>query len=324
MNLNVATLRELIAEKQHYTGDDELALVFYVPVVDSLPAAGMDGELVALKSGATLTVYVYNLSAGQWETIGEGVPATTVTDETSFGISKAVGTGTKYAREDHTHGTPSDTPLEKVANKGAASGYASLDATTKVPTAELGTGTASSSTYLRGDRSWQAISVGGHNKDAYSPDEFRGVSGGSLGGEDGLTYYSFPTGVDAALHRSIKPPEAWDGSEDIYVAVWWAGKSQPEGSESWYARVTIGIHYNQDTGGPTYSTVAHSQTLDIPEADPDYEEYHRTVFTITPESEDPDWGVNDLYSLLVERRGTQEGDDYGGAIYIYLVELYVT
>jgi hypothetical protein len=35
-----------------------------------------------------------------------GTPATTVTDETSFGVSKTVGTSANYAREDHTHGTP--------------------------------------------------------------------------------------------------------------------------------------------------------------------------------------------------------------------------
>ena len=45
---------------------------------------------------------------------------------------------------------------EKVATSavGAASGVASLDGTTLVPTAQVATGTANSSTYLRGDRTW--------------------------------------------------------------------------------------------------------------------------------------------------------------------------
>lgn len=37
---------------------------------------------------------------------GSGTPATTVTDETTWGISPAVGTDTEYARQDHTHGSP--------------------------------------------------------------------------------------------------------------------------------------------------------------------------------------------------------------------------
>jgi hypothetical protein len=35
-----------------------------------------------------------------------GTPATTVEDETTFGITPAVGTDTEYARQDHTHGSP--------------------------------------------------------------------------------------------------------------------------------------------------------------------------------------------------------------------------
>jgi hypothetical protein len=51
---------------------------------------------------------VYNPSAGG------GTPATTVTDETTYGIAPAVGTGTNYARQDHTHGsqaTPTKTTV---------------------------------------------------------------------------------------------------------------------------------------------------------------------------------------------------------------------
>jgi hypothetical protein len=46
--------------------------------------------------------WLHNLTSAQ-NVIG---PATTVTDGTSFGLSKAVGTDTTYAREDHAHGTP--------------------------------------------------------------------------------------------------------------------------------------------------------------------------------------------------------------------------
>lgn len=49
---------------------------------------------------------------------------------------------------------------QSTSAKGAASGYASLDGTAKVPTAELATGTANSTTYFRGDRTWATISSG--------------------------------------------------------------------------------------------------------------------------------------------------------------------
>ena len=67
-------------------------------------------------------------------------PATTVTSETSFGVSSAVGTGTKYARDDHTHGSPTNpvpahvalsdphTQYQQEVEKDAASGYAGVDA----------------------------------------------------------------------------------------------------------------------------------------------------------------------------------------------------
>lgn len=70
-------------------------------------------------TGATATIYIaadtnkiyrwdgavyVELSAGG----GGGTPATTVTSETSFGITPVVGVSTNYAREDHTHGSPVD------------------------------------------------------------------------------------------------------------------------------------------------------------------------------------------------------------------------
>jgi hypothetical protein len=53
------------------------------------------------------------------------------------------------------------TQYQKESEKSAASGYASLDAGTKVPTAELGGAGADNTKYLRGDQSWQEPAGGG-------------------------------------------------------------------------------------------------------------------------------------------------------------------
>jgi|GEM_PF-2918312 len=46
---------------------------------------------------------------------------------------------------------------EQTSNKGQVSGYAALDASAKIPTPQLGGSGASSSTFLRGDRTWSDI-----------------------------------------------------------------------------------------------------------------------------------------------------------------------
>ena len=50
---------------------------------------------------------------------------------------------------------------ENIANKNIANGYASLNSDVLVPSINLGSGTNSSSTYLRGDRTWSVISGSG-------------------------------------------------------------------------------------------------------------------------------------------------------------------
>lgn len=62
-----------------------------------------------------------------------------------------------------THEAASDphTQYQKESEKASANGYASLDSSTLVPKSQLGSGTADSTTYLRGDGTWSTISVTG-------------------------------------------------------------------------------------------------------------------------------------------------------------------
>jgi hypothetical protein len=57
-----------------------------------------------------------------------------------------------------THEAAADphTGYQKESEKGSANGYASLGAAARVPTAELGSGTANATTFLRGDQTWGA------------------------------------------------------------------------------------------------------------------------------------------------------------------------
>lgn len=64
------------------------------------------------------------------------------------------GALTGLADDDHTQ-------YQLESEKAAANGYASLDANTRVPSAQLGTGTPDGTTFLRGDRTWATPPGGG-------------------------------------------------------------------------------------------------------------------------------------------------------------------
>jgi hypothetical protein len=57
------------------------------------------------------------------------------------------------ADDDHTQ-------YQKESEKAAASGYASLDSGTKVPAAQIATGTPDGTKFLRDDRTWQTVAAG--------------------------------------------------------------------------------------------------------------------------------------------------------------------
>jgi hypothetical protein len=59
---------------------------------------GSNGQVLTADSTAALGV--------SWQAGGSGTPAVSVTSETTYGIAPAVGVSTNYARQDHTHGSP--------------------------------------------------------------------------------------------------------------------------------------------------------------------------------------------------------------------------
>ncbi len=51
-----------------------------------------------------------------WLPMAQGTPATTVTDETLLNQATAVGTSVNFAREDHTHGSPTSATIAAAAD----------------------------------------------------------------------------------------------------------------------------------------------------------------------------------------------------------------
>ena len=70
---------------------------------DLTAAAPTEGDVLTVVSGVPAFATPTSLTA-----------ASTVTDETTFGIATAVGVSTAYARQDHTHGSPAN-PVTAVA-----------------------------------------------------------------------------------------------------------------------------------------------------------------------------------------------------------------
>lgn len=60
----------------------------------------------------------------------------------------------------HSAAADPHTGYQKESEKGVANGYAGLDAAALVPAAQLGSGTPSAGTVLRGDQTWGAAAGG--------------------------------------------------------------------------------------------------------------------------------------------------------------------
>jgi hypothetical protein len=85
----------------------------------------------------------------------------------------------------HEAATDPHTGYQKESEKGAASGYASLDGSTLVPFAQLGTGTATGAKFLRDDRTWAVPGGGG--------------GGDSTFGTATINFGSFPGNSEASV-----------------------------------------------------------------------------------------------------------------------------
>ncbi len=86
---------------------------------------------------------------------------------------------------------------EKTANKGQANGYAALNASTVVPTAQLGSGTANASSFLRGDGSWAVASdsTATHYRGTWAPSTAYAVN-------DIVTHHGEGTYLITSAHTS--------------------------------------------------------------------------------------------------------------------------
>jgi hypothetical protein len=106
-------------------------------------AGDSDVTVTTPSDGQVLT---YNTASSTWK--NQAAPSAPVT-------SVAGKTGAVTLTEADIASLTSDlAATEKIANKGTASGYAPLDATSKVPTTNLGGAGADATKFLRGDQTW--------------------------------------------------------------------------------------------------------------------------------------------------------------------------
>lgn len=141
-------------------------------------------------------VLTWNAATSKWisaASAGGGgaalTPATTVTSETTFGIAAAVGVGTQQARQDHTHGTPTNPvtaheaaadphPTYLTAAEGTAayepSGTTATHAAAADPHAGYVKSTTTETVYV------QAADPGGADGDLWYDTDESPVSGTSL------------------------------------------------------------------------------------------------------------------------------------------------
>lgn len=115
--------------------NDNHLLNAVIQTVNALPASGVVGKVIYYTTDSTLRYW----DGTQWQVLATGgiVPLPSTATPAMDGTASA-GSAGAWARGDHVH--PTDTTREAAANKGAANGYAGLDANAKVPYTNLPTG----------------------------------------------------------------------------------------------------------------------------------------------------------------------------------------
>lgn len=116
--------------------------VAWIQIGSAQADASVRALVISAGSGVTLTTTT--ASGVATTTIaasgggGGGTPATTVVSATSYGQSPVVGTGTDYARNDHSHGSPSLGTSASTACAGNDSRLADSRAPTGAASGDLG------------------------------------------------------------------------------------------------------------------------------------------------------------------------------------------
>lgn len=108
---------------------------------------------------------------------------------------------------------------EKTVNKGQANGYTPLDSGSKVPTTNLGSGTADSSHYLRGDQTWASLPVAPvvsvFGRTGVVTAQSGDYTAAQVGAAQGLTPTSVKTTAYTANPGDFIPVDASGGSVTI-------------------------------------------------------------------------------------------------------------
>ena len=115
--------------------------VAWIQIGSAQADAAVRALVISAGSGVTLTT---TTTAGVATTTiaasggGGGTPATTVVSATSYGQSPVVGTGTNYARQDHSHGSPALGTSASTACAGNDARLADSRAPTGAASGDLG------------------------------------------------------------------------------------------------------------------------------------------------------------------------------------------